>query len=264
MISTERLNNYKNWFKDYTQQYLNSSKNYNSNFQLKIDHSYRVLQETKYLCNELELLNEEKNLAELLALLHDLGRFEQYDKYRTFSDNRSENHSIIAVNELKKLDVLADLKPGLRDLIYRCILYHNRAVLPENETEKCLFYSKILRDADKLDIYFLLIEYYENMNGTRNTSMELELPNTEGFNYAIFNDIMNEKVVLLEDVKNSNDFKLLQLGWVFDFNFSASYERIKEKEYIKRIIKHLPNTSEINELNDKLHTYINYKLKEIA
>jgi putative nucleotidyltransferase with HDIG domain len=264
MISDQLLHKYKTWFTKYTQAYLNSNEVYNENITLKIDHTYRVISEIKELAKDLEFSHEDTNLAEVIALFHDIGRFEQYANYRTFSDKRSENHSIIGVNELRNNHVFDDLKSGQQDFIYRIILYHNRASLPTSETPKCLLFAKLLRDADKLDVFNLITNYYENKEDKRNTSIELELPDTDGFNYSIYNDLMNESLVLLQDVKNLNDFKLLQLGWIFDINFTNSFRKIHEQNYVSRLLKQLPVTNETREIDIKLTHYINNKLKQTA
>jgi len=40
--------------------------------------------------------------AEVIAWLHDIGRFEQFDRYRTFADAESENHAQIALRVIEK------------------------------------------------------------------------------------------------------------------------------------------------------------------
>jgi len=264
MISDELLQQLKTWFISYSESFLNLSESYRENIQLKIDHTYRVIDEIKELSKSLDLSKEDTNLAEVIALFHDVGRFEQYAKYRTFSDKRSENHSIIGVNELRNNHVLDDLKSGHQDFIFRCILYHNRASLPINETPKSLLFAKLIRDADKLDVFQLILNYYENKHEKRNTSMELELPDNEGFNYVIFNDLMSERIVLFDDVKNLNDFKLLQLGWLFDINFAHTFKKIRDNKYISRLLKQLPLTTETLQIDKKLTLYINQKIKQTA
>ena len=86
MISDELLQQLKTWFISYSESFLNLSESYRENIQLKIDHTYRVIDEIKELSKSLDLSKEDTNLAEVIALFHDVGRFEQYAKYRTFSD----------------------------------------------------------------------------------------------------------------------------------------------------------------------------------
>ena len=59
---------------------------------LKISHIERVSHIAKEIAMELNLDKEDVELAELIGLLHDIGRFEQIRIYHTFIDNKSVNH----------------------------------------------------------------------------------------------------------------------------------------------------------------------------
>ena len=59
-------------------------KNYdikNDKIRLKVEHIERVSQVAKKLATKLELEDEDIKLAELIGLLHDIGRFEQLKRY---------------------------------------------------------------------------------------------------------------------------------------------------------------------------------------
>jgi hypothetical protein len=47
-------------------------------------------------------------------------------------------------------------------------------------------------------------------------------------------------MVHLSMLKSLNDFKLLQLSWVFDLNFPESYVLMLERGYIEALAKTLP------------------------
>ena len=51
-------------------------------------------------------------LAEIMALFHDIGRFEQYKQYRTFSDYRSEDHAALGVKVIKANRILNGFEPA--------------------------------------------------------------------------------------------------------------------------------------------------------
>ncbi|MCK5766764.1 MAG: HD domain-containing protein, partial [Candidatus Atribacteria bacterium] len=230
MITNQDIIYYTKKFDDYVKTHFSQNPTYQNNIQIKIDHSKRVCDYILDIGKSLQFSEEQLNLAHIIALFHDIGRFEQYSKYRTFSDTRSENHAIIGVNELRKHNILDTLKTSDKDFIYRCILYHNKISLPSSETEKGLLFTKLLRDADKLDIYYVVTDYYAHKNEHRNTSIELELPDTDEITYKNYLDVMNERLILIENMKNLNDFKLLQIAWIYDINFKRSFEIIKMKK----------------------------------
>ena len=106
----------------------------------------------------------------------------------------------------------------IQNLILCSIRYHNQASLPREETKTCLFYSRLIRDADKLDIWRVITDYYHRKNGRRNVALELELPDTPGISKEVYRALMNRQSVEMKHVKNINDIKLLQAGWVYDIN----------------------------------------------
>jgi hypothetical protein len=52
---------------------------------------------------------------------------------------------------------------------------------------------------------------------------------------------------------------LLQLSWVFDLNFQPSFRVLAEKNYIGRIIAHLPRVNAIDNLGLFLKEFVRAK-----
>jgi hypothetical protein len=105
-----------------------------------------------------------------------------------------------------------------------------------------------LRDADKLDIWRTLIGYYYKKNGKRNNSLTLDLPDTSGISEEVYLDLMNNRIVNIKSVRNLNDLKLLQTGWIFDINFGPTLAYIKKHRYLEKIRAVLPDSREIDEI----------------
>src|SRR5690606_22584377 len=122
------------------------------NIDLKVEHSLRVAEGITTIGKQMGLTDSELNLVQIIALFHDIGRFEQYDRYRTFSDHRSEDHAELGIRIILRHNILEIFNADIRNLICCSIRYHNRRSLPPEEKDPCLFYSRLLRDADKLDI----------------------------------------------------------------------------------------------------------------
>jgi len=242
MIDQQALLRLKNWFAEYARTFQVGDFNYQQNINLKEEHSLRVCSEIIDVGKSLGLSEADLLRAEVMALFHDVGRFEQYAKYGTFLDLASENHAALGVRVLKRLNVLDGVDPSTRDLILRVILYHNRAELPEDETEECLFFAKLLRDADKLDIWRILTDHYRNTNGPRNSSVELDLPDVPELSDEVCKALLAGEIARAASIKTLNDFKLLQMGWVYDVNFSRTFQLVKERGYIEMILDVLPQT----------------------
>jgi hypothetical protein len=128
--------------------------------------------------------------------------------------------------------------------------------LPAKETKTCLFYSRLIRDADKLDIWRVVTDYYHRKNGDRNIVLELELPETPGISEGVYKALMNKQIVNLKHVKNINDIKLLQAGWIYDINFRPTFDCIKNRSYIESLRDALPKMIEVTDIFDTIKAYI--------
>jgi hypothetical protein len=245
----------KSWFSDYVQTFRSDNKDLQQNFDLKQGHTKRVCNEIIKIGIQLGLNEEELNLAETVALFHDAGRFEQYSVYRTFLDRLSEDHAELGIKILDRHGVLDNLDPETSAVIKCAIRSHNKPCLPVGKTENCLFFTKLLRDADKLDIWRTLIGYYYKKNGRRNDSLILDLPDNPGISDEVYDDLMNNRIVNLKNVRNLNDLKLLQSGWIFDINFGPTLDYVKKHRYLEKIRGVLPESAEIDEVFQNIFSY---------
>lgn len=248
--------NLKNWFISYVKTFKYDNNESQQNIDIKREHTERVTEEIINIGKQLGLNDNELNLAEIIALFHDIGRFEQYDRYKTFSDYKSEDHAELGIKILKQHDVLDLLDENLRKVILCSIKYHNWPLLPAKETKTCLFYSRLIRDADKLDIWRVVTDYYHRENGRRNIALELELPDTPGISVEVYKAMMNKQIVEVKHVKNINDIKLLQAGWIYDINFKPTFECIKNRRYIESLRDALPKMIEVTDIFDIIKSYI--------
>lgn len=238
----------KNWFSYYLGKFKYDDYESQRNLDLKREHTERVSREIILIGNQIALKEDELNLAEIIALFHDIGRFEQYRKYRTFSDQRSENHAELGIDVLEKHKVLSVFDKKIQRLIICSIRYHNRPTLPGNETKTCLFYSKLIRDADKLDIWKVVTDYYHRNNNEKNVALELELPDTPGISEEVYDAMMKGRIVEMKHVRNLNDIKLLQAGWIYDINFKPTFEAVKSRRYIELLRDALPESEKISQI----------------
>jgi len=233
----------KAWFEDYIIRFSSYDLIVQKSMDLKAEHSRRVCEAIVNIGGSLDLSREDLCLAEAAALLHDIGRFEQYSRYRTFSDYRSEDHAALGVKVIQAGRVLHGLEPALAEMIVRVVGYHNRADLPVGEEERCLFFLKLLRDADKVDIWRVVTDYYQNAGHDRNQTIELDLPDRPQISDPVYNALMNGQLVQMADLKTLNDFKLLQIGWIYDINFPRTFQIIRENGYLEMIRDALPDSS---------------------
>ncbi len=261
-INKIELQDFKSWFSTYVFSFKNGDADLLENINLKELHTHKVCDAIKDIGISLGLNEEALRFAEVIALFHDIGRFEQYRIYNTFMDSKSVNHASLGVEILLKNKVLENLSSDKAELILKAIRYHNSPYLPENETEECIFLSKLLRDADKFDIYRVVTEHYiEKRSGKSNKAIELNLPDSFDISEDVYRDILNRKSVNFKDVKNLNDFKLLQLAWVFDINFPRTYMHIKNMKYLNIIHDSMPDTTAIKEVFLLILDYLDNQIR---
>jgi putative nucleotidyltransferase with HDIG domain len=253
MNKTE-LQNLQSWFLQYTNRYSSLNSIHREAYKLKIRHSAKVSRICADIGRSLNLNNGDIALAETIGLFHDVGRFEQFSRYKTFLDKKSENHAELGVEVLQECQILNHLDNDIQDIIRKAISYHNRLKIPDGESPRVILFSKLIRDADKLDIFDLVSTYY-NGNG-RNAVIELDLPDEPGYSAEMLSDLFKNKLADMKKMRTLNDFKLLQLGWIYDLNFPITVKRIKERQYLEAIRKSLPVSDEIDELMAHLNEYL--------
>jgi hypothetical protein len=247
-MQKEILTHFNAWFSQYVVTFYSSSVEQQRNISLKEEHTQRVCQEIMGLGQDLCLSDPDLLLAHTAALFHDLGRFEQWRKYGTFRDAQSENHALIALRVLDEEKVLAELLPEERKLIQQAIRYHNVQHVPEMDDPKAVQITRLLRDADKLDIWRVFLEHFYSPVDQQDSSVEWNLPETPGCSTTILSDLHRHQISSLSSVQNRNDFKLLLLGWVFDINFPSTCRKILQRKYIEhicRFMEHVPETQNI-------------------
>lgn len=256
MISDKQLIENKEWFRNYVENFYINDKPNAELYKIKYDHSLRVCEEIRDIGMHCGLSNSELNIAEFIALYHDLGRFEQYHKFKTFTDHKSINHSFLAIKILKQHKLLADFDGDLINLIYTAIENHNTKDINHKVIGMELFYAKLLRDADKVDILRVVTNYYDSITN-KNNAIELDLPDLPEIEEQNFLDIESGKLISKENLRTLNDFKLMQISWLFDLNFERSFEIIKDKCYIDKIFNVLPQNDKIRKLKVNVMQYLN-------
>ena len=64
--------------------YLRQYNPEDDKIRLKIIHTYGVVDSSRQICERLHLSEEDTALAQIIGLLHDIGRFEQIKRYDSF------------------------------------------------------------------------------------------------------------------------------------------------------------------------------------
>jgi len=259
----EDLEHLKKKFTDYVAGFYTENTQDNRAIRLKEEHTKRVCQNIVMLGKALNMSGHDIMLAETMALFHDIGRFKQYKLYGTFNDMASENHATLGLRQVALQRYLSCFTKPEKRLISRAIAYHNAAALPENEDKRTLFFMRLLRDADKLDVWRVVTDYYRVREKQPNPVIELGLPDDPVCSQKAIKALHEHRFVSMQDLKTLNDFKLLLVSWVFDLNFVPSFQEAQNRNYIGQIEKALPQSKEVTEAVKQARDYIEEAVKRI-
>jgi hypothetical protein len=171
-------------------------------------------------------------------------------------DACSENHALLGIRTIEKHQVIASLDPQTQQLIINAIANHNRLALAADVTDTALLFAQILRDADKLDILKIITDYYTDLSFARNHYMELGLPDLPEVSQEIIDDLLAQRIVSATNLKTLNDFKLLQMGWVYDINFPHTLRCVKERKYMSKFFSVLSHTDPICAVYKNIESYL--------
>lgn len=208
---------------------------------LKIIHTYGVVHCVEVLGAKIGLSPEDMELARVIALLHDIGRFEQVKAHKQFNDEVMD-HADYSIHLLFRQRKISEFVQGRKyDRIIRyAIMNHNKYAIDPKIQDKALLHAKIIRDADKLDNFRVrLAERIENLI--------YEIPTDELGSYeitdAIYEEIKAHQCILSAKRKTPMDMWVSYLAQIFDVNFKETFELIKEKEYIHKTADRIPYTN---------------------
>lgn len=218
----------------------------------KFYHSYRVMNLCMLLAKYNNFSDENTEITMLVGLLHDYARFEQWTKYKTFSDIKSVDHGDLAVEMLFYNKEIENYCTDKRyyDEIYDAIKYHNKYEYPLTLSEHNKLLCKVVRDADKLDIFYLLGIYKDLVNEDHYLISD-----------NIKDDFYNHRLIKFSDKNNISDDVILKLAMVYDLNFKYSFEYLKEYKLIDKIFENIENKNKFKPYFDYINKYIEERSK---
>lgn len=269
-MTQKDLEFFKHWFSDYTKTFHTGDQEDRKNIFLKELHTSNVCRNIQLLVRSSEIKELQPSaqnpnfemIAETIALFHDIGRFQQYAEYKTFQDSISVNHAVLGARILSGKKVLRNLPEREEELILQSVKFHNAFTLPDIQDSDSLLLLKLIRDADKLDIWRVFLEHYESPIDERASAAGLGLSDLPGYSEEVLLCIFGRRIAALSSLKTLNDFKLLQLSWIYDLNFKTSLNLLLERNYIEKIVRTLPQTDEIQKVPLFLQEYIDQRLKD--
>ena len=235
-----------NNFEEYLKNYDMSDPDIN----YKYYHSYRVMNNMILLSKCMNLPYKDIELAKFIGLYHDIGRFEQDKLFNSFKDTYMD-HGDYGVTVIKENKFLKEHNIDEEDyeVVYKAIKNHNKFKIEDNLNKRELLFTKLIRDADKLDIlYALSNEKIKPIIYEDNKEISIEIKNT----------FYENKSTLKKYVKSKSDNIIVLFSFIYDINFNITLILINDNKYYDKIYQRLKN----KELFKPYYEYLNKYIKE--
>lgn len=222
-------------FQDYLKDYDQS----NDKIQLKIVHTYGVVRQAEEVCRRKKLSPKDTDLAKIIALLHDIGRFEQLKRFNSF-EPATMDHAAYGVHILFDEGLIRRfIQEDLWDEIIRtAIARHSDFILDGISDPHTLLHARLIRDADKLDNFRVKLED----NFITFMGMSEEEVGTQKISPIIYETVFRNSTILSSDRITKMDYWVSYLVHIFDLNFRESMDIVAENNYIDRLIQRIPYT----------------------
>lgn len=248
-------------FKRFLDKYRNQDA---LGFNLKVVHTYHVVDNAKEIALKLGLSDEDIKLAELIAILHDIGRFEELNFLNKF-DSVGFDHASYGVKMLFEDNLIRDFidDDSYDEIIKIAINNHSRLSIQEGLDEKSLLHAKIIRDADKLDNFRVKKEEKIEAIFPGRLKNKEDIENST-LSDKVYETVEDRKCVDIHDRVTILDYWVCVLAFIFDLNFKESYEIVKEYNYVDILIdrfkyNNLETKSRMENIRNIMNEYIENK-----
>lgn len=271
-----------NAFAEYVRNYDPSDEK----IKLKIDHTYRVAGLCQRIAESLGLSEPDVDIAWLLGMLHDIGRFEQIRCFGTFNDVQSVDHAEFGADLLFKEGLIRKFAEGYYEecelarsgneeaeqiiknnehhnkdtgLLEMAIRQHNKYRVKEDLTERQRMFCDILRDADKVDIF--------KVNADIPMEIIYDVTTEELKNGVITKEVLEsfyKKETVLKSVRRSAvDHIVGHISLLFELVYKESYRQAREQGYVYKLLDFKSDVPEVNAEFDDMRKYVDEFLMEI-
>ena len=210
------------------------------------------------LARELGWTEREQELAWVMGLLHDIGRFEQARRFHTFIDYKSMDHARYGVWYLFEQghirDFLPQPEPERDRILELSILWHNAYAVPAGVIGKARDFALLLRDADKIDLFRVYAGYLDHPEQVWQVSLE-DL-GSQAISPKVMEEALAGKLVHTEVKKTALDFFTGCLCQLFDFTYGTSLTLVRQQGYFQKLLDFQPvnleSARQLEQVRDKL------------
>jgi hypothetical protein len=254
MINSEALTALRSEFKEYLKPFISAQYKDDIHVLRNIIHTEKVVENILILADSLELSESEKNAAEAIALFHDIGRFwlilqdqteaAKYDHARASIQYLMTNHSFVSLDE------------SIKNNFIEIIQNHHLPEIQKKDNDAVYFFLRLLRDADKLDIWRATTDNVVDSKKRLNLNRELGLSEKPVITESFCRNILEGGLGDRTEVITFSDFLIYQMSWVFDLNFRKSFQLLNQRQYMRYYYDVLPKNDIVIEIYRKIKIHI--------
>lgn len=244
-------------FRDYVSAYNAQD----DKVRLKIEHTFRVAALCEKIAASLGMEEDERDLAWFTGLLHDVGRFEQLRNYGTFIDADSIDHAMygaqILFDEGKIRDYTEDSCED--ELLRTAVSVHSAYRIPEGLDERTRRFCHILRDADKIDILKVNVDFPPEEIYNISTRELKSCTVSEAVMAAFF----EEHAILRTLKRTAADHLAGHISLVYELVFPESLRIVLEQGYLSKLMAFESGNPVTREQFCKMKEYMELYVKRI-
>jgi hypothetical protein len=258
MITDELLKECRLEFEAYFQALIIDSPEHHHRVEDVRAHSLRVVSNSLQLAKVVLQNDEDFHIGEISAMFHDLGRATMIVQGNESPSTIQKEHASLSANLIQQMSFFPKLTDDVRLIILKAVENHNKLKLPKLDNELQNQFARLLRDADKLDIFDSSYRYFKEKFGNQ-PIVTFDLINNTTVSEKIIKCIQTGKTASFEDMRSMNDYKLLLLSMAFDLNFKYTFRIVSEKQYIQKIYETLPKRDQIIDVYRSIKLFVENK-----
>lgn len=244
---------------DFATGHLTGDEAVDRQLRVKLTHSLKVLDNANAIIEGESITGRNGELCRLAALYHDIGRFPQFAKYKTFNDRESTNHARLGVLTLRDLSLPGSLSPDEWRTVRFAVAQHNVKTIRPTLPDSLATPTQVVRDADKVDIFRVMIEHFSGENPDPVVTHGFDdIP--DRYSEEIYASVLEQRIGDYRHITCANDFKLLIIGWIYGLHFPTSIKLLFHNGSIDHIFSFLPNDEKIQALATNVNEFIRYNI----
>ena len=263
-MTAEEFRTIREQFQSYVDGFAEEGRSLHPVLQLKADHCERVAAEAKALAIDLGWPLPDRTAAEALGLLHDVGRFSQYADFGSFSDPVSVDHGLRGWEVVRAEGWLSDWAPEERGRMLDGIRYHNGRTIPDNLSRQSLAMVRLIRDADKLDIFEIVLSEVRRDGFQDLPKMLPHLALDRTPTPEMVRELRGKRNASSQGIRTLADFLLLQLSWVYTMNYAPTVRRFHERDLCGQVLDLLEVDAAVEAFRADIDDYVTTRLGEAA